>query len=82
MIPVTGVCLNIPLEPDMPSTAIRLDHFLQKSGLVATGGQAKLLIQGEEILVNGAVETRRRRKLLPGDRVQYGPRTVQVTSES
>ncbi|MEZ5948321.1 MAG: RNA-binding S4 domain-containing protein [Planctomycetaceae bacterium] len=41
----------------MPSTAIRLDHFLQKSGLVATGGQAKLLIQGEEILVNGAVET-------------------------
>ena len=48
--------------------SIRLDQFLQLCG-VPTGGQAKLLIQGGEVTVNGEVETRRRKKLVPGDSV-------------
>jgi ribosome-associated protein len=48
----------------------RLDHFLQACG-VQSGGQAKLLIQGGEILVNGKVETRRRKKLRAGDEVTW-----------
>jgi ribosome-associated protein len=48
--------------------AIRLDQFLQLCG-VPTGGQAKLLIQGGEVTVNGEVETRRRKKLTIGDEV-------------
>ena len=53
-------------ESDEPT--IRLDHFLQTCG-VATGGQAKLLIQSGQVLVNDQVETRRRKKLRPGDEV-------------
>ena len=49
---------------------IRLDQFLQTCG-VPTGGQAKVLIQGGEILVNNEVETRRRRKLFVGDEVLF-----------
>ena len=49
--------------------SIRLDQFLKLAGAAGTGGQAKLLIQGGEVLVNGEVETRRRRKLRPGDHV-------------
>ena len=45
---------------------IRLDHFLQMCG-VQTGGQAKQMIQGGVVLVNNEVETRRRKKLMPGD---------------
>ena len=45
---------------------IRLDHFLQMCG-VQTGGQAKQLIQGGVVLVNNELETRRRKKLMPGD---------------
>jgi len=51
---------------------IRLDQFLKLQGVVATGGQAKLLIQSGDVLVNDQVETRRRRQLTPGDRVMVG----------
>lgn len=47
--------------------ALRLDQFLKLTGLTETGGQAKLLIQAGDVKVNGEVETRRRRKLGPGD---------------
>jgi ribosome-associated protein len=53
---------------------IRLDQFLKWEGLVATGGEAKQRIQGGEVRVNGFQETRRGRKLRPGDRVELGQR--------
>ncbi|MCA9241520.1 MAG: RNA-binding S4 domain-containing protein [Planctomycetales bacterium] len=55
--------------PDEPT--IHLDQFLKAHGLVATGGQAKVLIQGGQVLVNGQVETRRRRQLRQGDEVEF-----------
>lgn len=45
----------------------RLDQFLKYHGIADTGGVAKLMIQGGEVLVNGETEERRRRKLTPGD---------------
>jgi ribosome-associated protein len=48
-------------------------------GLVGTGGHAKLVIQGGEVRVNGVVETRRKHKLKPGDKVTFNGRTVVVT---
>ena len=54
-------------EPD----SIRLDQFLKFCGIADTGGQAKLLIQGGEVRVNGELETRRRRKLVDGDVIQF-----------
>ena len=52
-----------------------LDQFLKLTGIAGTGGQAKMMIQGGEISVNGEVETRRRRKLAAGDVVEAGGRT-------
>ncbi len=49
-----------------------LDQFLKLAGIVGSGGQAKLLIQGGEIRLNGVVETRRRKKLAKGDRIEAG----------
>lgn len=49
---------------------LRLDQFLKLCGVAETGGQAKLLIQGGEILLNGEVETRRRKKLSISDVIQ------------
>ena len=49
---------------------IKLDQFLKHPQIVGTGGQAKLLIQDGEVLVNGMVETRRGRKLVNGDEVE------------
>lgn len=58
-----------PDPSDEPT--IHLDQFLKTCG-VATGGQAKLLIQGGEVLLNGKVETRRRKQLKVGDEVTLG----------
>lgn len=52
-------------------TTIHLDQFLKVQNLVGTGGQAKQVIQGGEVLVNGEVETRRRKQLKQGDVVAY-----------
>jgi ribosome-associated protein len=46
---------------------IKLDQFLKLAGLVETGGEAKQLIQTGQVMVNGAIETRRGRKLYHGD---------------
>jgi ribosome-associated protein len=43
---------------------------LKWSGLVGTGGEAKLYIQSGEVLVNGEVEIRRRKQLAIGDVVE------------
>jgi ribosome-associated protein len=48
---------------------ITLDGLLKACGLVSSGGAAKTLITGGEVQVNGEIETRRGRKLRPGDEV-------------
>lgn len=57
---------------------IKLDQFLKWVGVAPTGGQAKLMIQDGEVLVNGAIETRRGKKLVTGDRVTVGSETFIV----
>lgn len=57
---------------------LRLDHFLKLRNLTETGGQAKLLIQEGKVKVNGVVDTRRRRKLVPGDVVEVNGRQLTV----
>lgn len=61
---------------------IRLDQFLKAHALVGTGGQAKLLIQDGQILVNGEVETRRRRQLHEGDVVEFDGQQLPVEFET
>lgn len=51
---------------------IRLDDLLKINGCVETGGQAKLLIQGGGVLVDGAICTMRGKKLRGGE-VVYVP---------
>jgi ribosome-associated protein len=54
------------------SSGITLGQALKASNLVGSGGEAKVLIQGGEVRVNGEVETRRGRKLQKGDVVEVG----------
>ncbi|HEV2091940.1 MAG TPA: RNA-binding S4 domain-containing protein [Rubrobacter sp.] len=57
---------------------ITLGQALKASDLVGSGGEAKVLIQAGEVLVNGEVETRRGRKLAPGDVVEVGDERLEV----
>jgi ribosome-associated protein len=57
---------------------IKLDQFLKWMGVAQTGGEAKMMIQAGVVLVNGAVETRRGRKLSPGDTVEIDDKIYRV----
>ena len=57
---------------------IKLDALLKFAGLCETGGEAKELIQGGAVKVNGDVCTMRVKKCLAGDTVELEGQTVQV----
>jgi ribosome-associated protein len=47
-----------------------LDQFLKLNAVAESGGQAKVMIQGGQVKLNGVIETRRRKKLAAGDVVE------------
>ena len=49
---------------------IKLDSFMKAVNASSSGGEAKVLITGGKVLVNGKTELRRGRKLIPGDQVE------------
>lgn len=57
---------------------IKLGQAMKKAGLVGSGLDAKILIQDGQVKVNGEVDTRRGKKLYPGDSFEYDGNTVKV----
>lgn len=60
---------------------IKLDSFLKYAGAVLSGGEAKELIQGGKVSVNGEVCTMRGKKMRPGDEAEIGGKIYRVTAE-
>ena len=50
---------------------IKLEQLLKLANIVSSGGMAKELILNGEVKVNEEIETRRGKKLRPGDIVEY-----------
>jgi ribosome-associated protein len=61
-----------------PSSGMTLGQALKAADLVGSGGEAKVAIQGGEVMVNGEVETRRGRRLKEGDVVEVGDERLEV----
>lgn len=57
---------------------IKLDALLKFAGLCETGGEAKELVQGGEVKVNGEVCTMRGKKCRAGDIVELDGQTIQL----
>ncbi len=57
---------------------IELCQFLKFGGLTGSGGEAKQLISEGQVLLNGVVETQKRKKLVAGDRVSVDGHTIVV----
>lgn len=58
---------------------IRLDSALKLSGLVGTGGQAKILIQDCQVKVNDEICVMRGKKLRKGDVFEFDGEKVRIT---
>lgn len=46
---------------------IKLDQFLKHAEIISSGGEARIFITDNDIIVNGVKEERRGRKLRSGD---------------
>lgn len=51
---------------------VELFKVLKFEGLASSGAHAKQLIDEGQVRVNGAIETRRRRKIIGNDLIQLG----------
>ena len=60
---------------------IQLDQLLKATGLCESGGAAHAAIAEGLVCVDGAVDTRKRAKLRPGQRVTFAGETVEVVAE-
>ncbi|MDE6501619.1 MAG: RNA-binding S4 domain-containing protein [Ruminococcus sp.] len=55
---------------------IKLDALLKFASMVNSGGEAKMLIQNGQILVNDEICTMRGKKIHSGDIVTYGNKKI------
>ncbi|MDB2705427.1 RNA-binding S4 domain-containing protein [Pseudomonadota bacterium] len=56
-----------------------LHKILKFEGLVASGGEAKQVIDDGLVTVNGEVETRKRKKIVAGDSIVFNETTLEIT---
>jgi ribosome-associated protein len=66
------------MEFILKSEFVELDNMLKAMDLVASGAEAKKQILAGAVKVNGAVESRIRRKLRSGDTVEFGGKSINI----
>lgn len=75
---------SVPSTPPTPrpvtvrAVPIELCQFLKFGGLAESGGAAKQAVAEGSVLVNGTLETRKRKQLAAGDVVTFEGRSIIV----
>lgn len=57
---------------------VELFKLLKFEGLAGSGGEAKMAVSEGLVLVNGEVETRKRKKIMAGDKVEFAGQTMLI----
>ncbi len=66
------------MEIKIKDEFIKLGQLIKLAGLVENGVEAKIVIQEGQVSVNGEVDTRRGKKCVPGDVVEYKGEKITV----
>ena len=68
------------------NTTVVLEHsptelykILKFEGLASSGAEAKQVIADGRVTVNGEIETRKRKKIVAGDTIEFDNNTLQIT---
>jgi ribosome-associated protein len=64
--------VEISIEP------VELYKILKFENMVSSGGEAKSVIANGEVLVNGMVETRKRKKIVSGDIIEFRKESIRL----
>jgi|TARA_B100001093_G_scaffold103000_1_gene95176 ribosome-associated protein len=70
------------IEQKVSGKYIELYKLLKLANLVASGGEAKMVIEDLMVSVNGVIETRKRNKLKNGDIVSFAGEEIRVNAET
>lgn len=62
--------MHVPEEVKIETEHVTLGQLLKRTGVIGTGGEAKMYLSETRVHVNGQIEDRRGRKLYDGDTVQ------------
>ena len=65
-------------EVEITKEPIELYRILKFENMVASGGEAKTVIAEGEVVVNGKVETRKRKKIVSGDIIEFGKEKIRI----
>lgn len=58
-------------EVEISKQPVELYKILKFEGIVSSGGEAKAVIDDGQVLLNGVVETQRRKKIVGGDVIEF-----------
>jgi ribosome-associated protein len=58
-------------EVEVTKEPVELFKILKFEGVVSSGGEAKSVIESGLVLVNGATETQKRKKIVSGDIIEF-----------
>ena len=67
---------------ELESEFVELYKILKFEGLAESGGGAKQAIADGLVSVNGEVETRKRKKIRPGDQIDFIDHQIDVVGKS
>ncbi len=59
---------------------VELYKILKFENLASSGGEAKFMIVDGFVKVNGSIETRKRKKIYPGDTIETGGLVLEIQS--
>jgi ribosome-associated protein len=65
-------------EVEVSKEPVELYKILKFEGMVASGGEAKLVIAEGLVRVNGVIETRKRKKIISGDIIEFGQEKIRI----
>ena len=57
---------------------VELYKILKFEGMVGTGGEAKMVISDGLVRVNGKIETRKRKKIVAGDTIEFDQDIIRI----
>lgn len=69
------------IEVVLTKEFIELYALLKLEALASSGGEAKFFIAEGKVRVNGVVETRKRNKIVAGDKVEFAGETIVIKAQ-
>ncbi len=80
-VPVNYSDKNVPADVRMVEIfrePVELYKILKFEGMVASGGQAKMVVAVGQVLVNGKIEIQKRKKIVSGDTIEFNNEKIGI----